>query len=107
LNKGLFVCGAIKNKYRLIRNMRQLNKTDEIVGFKSYPEFYMKEKKGIKPNTVRLVDVDDKRFQKLRNGEYSRIRIINTQTKEYFEREIIDRTFFIMGCNELVIISWK
>ena len=87
--------------------MAELRKTQEIVGFKSYPKIWLKEKNNIKPNTVRLVDNEDNRFIKLRENDYSTIRIFNTQTNEYFEREIEDVTFFTLGCNELVIISWR
>ena len=38
-------------------------KKDLCVNFKSLPIYFEKEKNGIKPNTVRVVDWEDKRFQ--------------------------------------------
>lgn len=74
------------------------------VGFKSTPENYENEKSGRKPNTSREVDDEtDERFERLLNGTAKRIRITNTETGEYFEREITDVTQWKL---ETIIISW-
>ena len=72
-----------------------------VVTFKSIPLNYNKEFIGIKPNTLRKIDETDIRFKALRDG-CSRIRIVNTETHEYFEREIIDYTEW----DGYAIISW-
>jgi len=77
------------------------------IEFKSYPEIFLKEKDGRKPNTFRLVDNHDIRFEKL--GMFNKITdkffigITNTETSEKFYREITDVTFY----NGYVIISWR
>ncbi len=73
------------------------------VVFKSFPEFWKKEKEGIRPSTVRKVDKDDRRFKLLKEGKATMIKIINTETKESFYREIKDVTFW----KDLCIISWE
>ena len=76
----------------------------ERVSFKSIPEMYEKEKSGIKNNTVRLVDIFDKRFDILEDiSNEVEIEIINTETKESFIRKIRDVTFFYEYC----VITWK
>ena len=66
-------------------------------------EVYWKEKTGLKPNTLRKVDKKDSRFQFLLKGEFKNIRITNNLTKEFFERNIKDVTFY----KDWVIISWN
>lgn len=58
---------------------------------KSIPENWEKERDGRKPNTVRVLDGKD--F----------IVVHNTDTKEFFEREISDITIW----KNQIIISWK
>ena len=73
-----------------------------MVTFKSIPKMWKKEQSGIKPNTFRKIDENDKRFISLRNG-CEEIRIINTKTLEYFIRTITDYTEY----DGYGIISWK
>ena len=68
---------------------------------------YWKEYTGQKNNTVRRVDMDDIRFQALKNINIKNnnhiIKIINTKTEENFERQIKDVTFW----EGLCIITWR
>ncbi|MCK4528000.1 hypothetical protein KAW18_11580 [candidate division WOR-3 bacterium] len=62
----------------------------ETIFFRSVPEYYFKEKNGKKPNTVRhIVGRDAEIF-----GEYKEtlkyIVISDTDTGEWFERELTD-----------------
>jgi hypothetical protein len=76
----------------------------ETVEFKSNPEFFVKEKNGQKPNTVRVCDDnDDLRFVALRSGDCKMIRIRNTITGESFEREIMDVSVW----HDVYIVSWR
>lgn len=74
-----------------------------IVTFKSIPEMFKKEKDDIKPNTLRKIDTKDFRFKALRLGIVTHIKIINTESKLYFTREITDYTEW----DNMAIISWK
>jgi len=78
-------------------------KMSELVEFKSVPENYAKEKSGVKPNTERTVPSDDPRFSSLNERQAKRIRIINAETKEYFERIITDITWW----DGRFTISWR
>ena len=67
----------------------------EKVTFKSFPEYYEKEKSGIKNNTVRRWEMLDKRFETLALFEIGHIKelfieIVNTETKESFIRKVRD-----------------
>jgi len=80
------------------------------IEFKSIDSIYHKERMGLKPNTVREIDLNDDRFLALISKYYNGfnekeiyIKIINADTKESFEREIEDITIF----KNLMIISWK
>ena len=72
------------------------------VKFKSIPSMYHKEKEGLKPNTLRKIDNEDKRFELLRKGNCA-IAIINSETQEFFTREVTDYTEW----DGYAIISWK
>lgn len=82
----------------------------EKVTFKSFPEYYEKEKSGIKNNTVRRWEMFDKRFETLALFEIGHIKelfieIVNTETKESFIRKVRDvSSFGIGGVN--FIITW-
>jgi len=78
--------------------------------FKSYVQYYWREKKDIKNNTVRKIDIHDRRFIKLllladegwNDGE-ARIRITCAENpEECFVREIRDICVF----GGLVVITW-
>ncbi len=71
------------------------------VEFKSTPDYYHKERSGLKPNTVRKIDKDDVRFKLLRNG-CQVIVITNALTKQSFKRYITDYTQW----EHWAIISW-
>ena len=80
------------------------------IQFKSTDFIYHKEETGIKPNTVREIDLSDERFLHLICKGYSGfdegeiiIKIVNADTGVYFEREVEDITIF----KNLMIISWK
>ena len=77
-----------------------------IIRFKSTPENWKKEEAGFKRNTVRTIDIQDKRFKRLSRWKPYHIdlfiEIKNTETKEEFQRLISDVTFW----ENLVIISW-
>ena len=72
------------------------------IEFKSIPEMFEKEKSGRKPNTLRIVNLDDERFDLLKDKKVSHITIQNTETKEEFTRKITDITLW----NGQFIISW-
>ena len=82
----------------------------EKVTFRSFPEYYEKEKSGIKNNTVRRWEILDKRFEILALFEIGHIKelfieIVNTETKESFIRKVRDvSSFGIGGVN--FIITW-
>jgi hypothetical protein len=77
---------------------RILNK--EII-FKSNTENFYKERDGLKRNTIRKIDETDPRFIALRKG-YKKIKIVNKQTLESFEKNITDYTEF----EGWAILSW-
>ena len=86
----------------------------EIVCFKSEDKFFRKERDGIKPNTIRIQQVDinrdfdeERRFEKLdafMNGKTNslNIEIENVQTGDRFERSVKD----VSKWNDIYIISW-
>lgn len=78
--------------------------------FKSLDHIFQKEKAGIKPNTVRKIDLNDDRFLYLISKAYNgfnehelSIEIVNERTGEVFERWIEDITIW----DGLIIISWE
>ena len=76
-----------------------------VVTFKSTPEFYEKEKDGIKNNTVRESD-NGVRFESLKNvnlqTEQCYVKIVNCETKEFFSRKIRDISIY----NNIYILTW-
>ena len=79
-----------------------------IVIFKSAEKNYLKERDGLKPNTLREIGTDE-RFYKLDRKlkewqtEPTHICIENTQNGEHFIRKIVDITRF----KDMLIISWE
>ncbi len=74
------------------------------VNFKSESPYFEIEKDGRKPNTIRVENPKDERFQNLRFGHVERIKIVHVKNpKKFFIREITDISFW----NGLCIISWK
>jgi hypothetical protein len=74
-----------------------------LVEFKTIGPIFEKERDGLKPNTLRKIDLKDKRFGMLRNGRIRFIRIVNPGTKESFVREVTDYTEW----EGWAIISWR
>lgn len=72
------------------------------VAFVSRSEFFIKERDGRKPNTIRKVKAGDKRFKALREGA-THIVIVNAETGVNFIRAITDYSEF----EGIAIISWK
>ena len=78
--------------------------------FNSIEPFFSKEKQGLKNNTIRKIDLNDSRFQRLihynwigyNQGEL-KIRIGNKETYEYFIRDIQDISYF----EDWIIITWN
>ena len=84
------------------------------VSFVSNETNYVKEECGLKPNTVRKIDLTDDRFKNLvywnilgKNGKYEnkyiQIHKFVKPSKENFMRKIKDISFW----ENLVIISWE
>ncbi|VVB58303.1 Uncharacterised protein [Candidatus Anstonella stagnisolia] len=74
----------------------------DAVEFKSNPDFFFKEWLGLKPNTVRKLDLKDERFQKLSSGRAHFIQIKEVGSNQAFVRRIMNVSFFENWC----IISW-
>ncbi len=82
-----------------------------VIQFKTKTPFFEKEECGNKCNTVREADFGDTRFDDLMKiiqcddygGRKDKIKIVNPETKESFERIITDVTYF----DERFIISWR
>lgn len=81
---------------------------DNTVCFKSVEPFFTKEKEGIKPNTVREIDMSDERFLKLAvwslltMDNQFHICIMDANDVRGFFRPIKDISFY----KNLCIISW-
>ena len=83
---------------------------DTVFSFKSHPDFFWKERDGVKNNTVRKVELDDERFRMLiawseigfNDGDIW-IEIVNTKNSDSFIREIRDITVW----DDLMIITWN
>lgn len=78
--------------------------TKDTVIFKSSPEHWDKESKGIKPNTVRSMDIDE--IRQLNSMDIAFITIINTVTDEKFTRHLSDVTFADINMIPVIIFSW-
>ena len=80
------------------------------IQFKSIPLYWEREQRGLKRNTLRAIDKDDKRFKILRKcfdnlDKYDLwIRIINTHTNEVFDRLVTDIYY---DTHNQVLISWN
>lgn len=87
--------------------MKTTNKT---LIYKSTPEYYSLEKSNRKANTIRIETAEE--LQRIRTqfiiGNITTIRVINTVTNQYFERQITDisRVGNIAG-HSMIVISWK
>lgn len=80
---------------------------ENTIVFKSKPDIYKKEKFGLKPNTIRRQDKDErfKLLEEFESGEITalKIRIVNAIDGDYFEKWINDVTYH----DGYYIISWK
>lgn len=77
------------------------------IEFKSIPEMFRKEYLGLKPNTLRVIEIDDIRrgfCEKFIDNKLNIlwITIINSKTGEKFTRYVTDVTFW----NNQYLISW-
>jgi hypothetical protein len=78
------------------------------VYFKSILPMFIKEKSGSKNNTVRIVSVEE--FGKLTSSFYKtqKINITNTETGEWFRRNITDITSLGSFLDQrIIVISWS
>jgi hypothetical protein len=78
-----------------------------VVYFKSVPAMYVKERDGLKNNTVRVVSTEE--FEKLMSvHRVEKIHITNTETGDWFRRDITDTT--PLGSflhQQIIVISWN
>ena len=69
----------------------------DTVLFKSAPEFFQKEQKGIKPNTVRILSQpEEEQLYKVKD-QLKTIKTISTETGDNFERGITDITPVVLS----------
>lgn len=95
---------------------------DDTITFKSYPENYVKEKSGVKPNTVRWLTPHERDELQAAKEKLTRIRIVETPPKgavpdaaivmDSFTRELTDihevTSQREMGERKyLYVFSWK
>jgi len=95
--------------------------TKDIIDFKTHSEYFDDEKNGIKNNTVRVLDTNDERFQKLlrawKNKDYPIIRINHSQLvyqdSDKAQNSICDQQYSFIRTithialfNNLMIITW-
>ena len=78
---------------------------NSIIYFKSLPEYYDKEYRWIKPNTVRIVLEEEDHLIQSSNIVY--IQLQNTETGYIFSRLLTDITRFIHNDMIIYIFSWK
>jgi len=79
--------------------------------FKSYSNFFEKERDNVKNNTVRKIDLNDDRFLDLvawavegwNDGEIQIIIQRGNNSDDYFIRNIRDISIF----NDLMVITWN
>lgn len=79
---------------------------DDIIVFESNPDYYFKEASGQKNNTVRLDPSirQIKTITKWYNSNTNRtIRIINTVTRESFDRILTDMSIY----KNVIIFTWR
>ena len=79
---------------------------NNIIYFKSMPEYYQKEILGIKANTVRIVDKFEDASIQLSELDY--IKIVNTETEDFFMRKLRDITRYVYNDQIIIyIFSWR
>lgn len=89
---------------------------NDILIVKSWPENWNVENSGKKANTIRQVsDYEWDKFDLAVEGgilytgsrEITRIRVINTDTSDYFDRNLTDVTLWYTAGNHILILSWN
>jgi hypothetical protein len=84
-------------KYEIDRNT---------ICFQSYPEFYFKEKTGIKNNTVRLNPTANQINNIMdwwNTIDTKYVKIVNSENKESFSRKLLDITEYM----NVIVFTWK
>lgn len=82
--------------------------TGNTIIFKSSPRCFLKERYGIKPNTVRIIPEQEKENfdKKFHTLEY--IEIVNADTDKRIRRELTDISYHDFGNGAIVyIFSWE
>ena len=90
--------------------MKQLEIENNIITFKSIPTFFLKEKSGIKNNTVRiLTEKEYSQIERLFETNYpfpTFIGIKESDSGEVFYREILDFSDFVNKDSIIGIFTW-
>lgn len=77
-----------------------------IIKFKSEPQYWHPEMKGLKNWTAREIDLTDQRFRELYemwlNAKYGEITIVNTESGDIFTRKIRHITIY----KNWMFITW-
>ena len=109
LDNGLYLSSInIKTRFETSNKKPERRKMtptkNNTVEFTSIPEIWVKEKKGIKPNTVRYVNYIEPKFIMLKEGKAKYIKMLQKAGfgRIFFIRKIKDITYW----KRLVIISW-
>jgi len=81
------------------------------IEFKSTKKNYRVEQAGLKPNTVRILDINEQEDLESVKDRLNCIQItLSTDTREYFRRELTNITEFEieeLKPNMLYIFSWR
>jgi hypothetical protein len=82
---------------------------EDLIICNSFPEFYDKEKIDLKNNTVRTVtSYEMEKIKQIReNNKQNKIQIVNTDTFEYFIRNLRDISYYCLYSERWVVIfTW-
>lgn len=81
--------------------------------FKSWPQYYIKEKAGVKPNTVRKIE-DDPRFFILemlpllkQSHAFDNVRLQIINSEDPTDSFIVDQITDVSVFEDMMVISWK
>lgn len=77
---------------------------DKTIIFKSTPDNWIKEKSGVKANTVRYLDAYE--WDEVKDRKIQNIQIVNTETHQTFTREISDITIANIKKVPVWVFSW-
>ena len=81
----------------------------DLIILRSEEPFFSREKRGAKPNTERIMSIEEHEWLVKHKPEITRIRIERfEQSNDNFERELTDISDIgvILG-SKLVVLSWK